>query len=192
MPLEPRLGAAGIDGCCATARCCSPAGQRPPRARVDGADVEQGPRGVGRRARRRGHGRRAHRPPAAPPLPHRQHPRQQLPRVVDKPATSARTSSQSSNGTTRRLNGALRHAARADRDLRRNAALHRCRLPGLGLDPRRHHPSAWALRHEEPVRQAEEGHLAVATAQGLAAHPQPVETARTYRDHRTVAVEEAQ
>ena len=48
------------------------------RHEVHRADVEQGLRGVGRRARRRGHGRGAHRPPAAP-LPHRQHPRQQLP-----------------------------------------------------------------------------------------------------------------
>ena len=39
---------------------------------------EWGLRGMGERARRRGHGGGAHRPPAAP-LPHRQHPRQQLP-----------------------------------------------------------------------------------------------------------------
>ena len=39
---------------------------------------ERGLRGMGRRARRRSDGRGAHRPPAAP-LPHRQHPRQQLP-----------------------------------------------------------------------------------------------------------------
>ena len=43
-----------------------------------GAHLEQGLRGVGRRARRRGDGGGAHRPAAAP-LPHREHPRQQLP-----------------------------------------------------------------------------------------------------------------
>ena len=39
---------------------------------------EQGFRGLGWRARRRGHGGGSHRPPCAP-LPHRQHPGQQLP-----------------------------------------------------------------------------------------------------------------
>ena len=52
--------------------------QRPARAGVDGADVEQGLRGLGRRARRRGDGGRSHRPSGAP-LPHRQHSGQQLP-----------------------------------------------------------------------------------------------------------------
>ena len=42
---------------------------------------------VGRRARRRSHGRRPHRPTAAP-LPHRQHPRQQLPHAP-APGTAA-------------------------------------------------------------------------------------------------------
>ena len=55
-----------------------PAHQRPARAGVDGADVEQGLRGLGRRARRRGDGGRSHRPSGAP-LPHRQHSGQQLP-----------------------------------------------------------------------------------------------------------------
>ena len=55
-----------------------PADQRPARAGVDGADLEQGLRGMGTRARRRDHGGGAHRPAAAP-LPHRQHPGQQLP-----------------------------------------------------------------------------------------------------------------
>ena len=55
-----------------------PAAQRPARAGVDGADLEQGLRGMGTRARRRDHGGGAHRPAAAP-LPHRQHPGQQLP-----------------------------------------------------------------------------------------------------------------
>ena len=48
------------------------------REGVDCADVEQGFRGLGRRAGRRGHGGGSHRPPCAP-LPYRQHPRQQLP-----------------------------------------------------------------------------------------------------------------
>ena len=59
-------------------RALPPVDQRPPRTGVHGAHLEQGVRGVGRRARRRGDGRGAHRPPSAP-LPHRQHPRQQLP-----------------------------------------------------------------------------------------------------------------
>ena len=45
----------------------------------------KGLRRVGRDLRRRGHGRRAHRP-AAPPLPDREHPREQLP-----PARTRRT-----------------------------------------------------------------------------------------------------
>ena len=59
-------------------RALLPADQRPARAGVDGADLEQGLRGMGTRARRRDHGGGAHRPAAAP-LPHRQHPGQQLP-----------------------------------------------------------------------------------------------------------------
>ena len=65
-----------------------PADQRPPRTGVDRADVEQGLRGVGRGARRRGDGRGAHRPSPAP-LPHRQHPRQQLPHA-GAPGSAAR------------------------------------------------------------------------------------------------------
>ena len=42
----------------------------------------------------------------------------------------------------RRLDGALRQQPGADRDLRRNATLHRRRLPGLRLDPRRPDPRA--------------------------------------------------
>ena len=54
-------------------RALLPDHQRPPREGVDGADVEQGFRGLGRRARRRSHGGGPHRPSRAP-LPHRQHP----------------------------------------------------------------------------------------------------------------------
>ena len=52
--------------------------KRPAREGVDRADLEQGFRGPGRRAGRRGHGGGSHRPSRAP-LPHRQHPGQQLP-----------------------------------------------------------------------------------------------------------------
>ena len=76
----------------------------------------------------------------------------------------------------RRLDGALQRNPGAHRDLRRNPALHGRRLPGIRLDPGRHHPGARALRHEQPLRQAEKGHLAAAPAQGLEARPQPVET----------------
>ena len=49
---------------------------------------------------------------------------------------------------------ALQHHARAHRDLRRDPALHRRRLQGLRLDPRRDHPGARALRPGQAVRQA--------------------------------------
>ena len=44
------------------------------------------------------------------------------------------------------MNRALQHHARAHRDLRPDPALHRRRLQGLRLDPRRDHPGARALR----------------------------------------------
>ena len=68
----------------------------------------------------------------------------------------------------------------------RDPAPHRRRLPGIRLGPRRRHPGARALRREETIRQAEKGHLAAATAQGLEARPQPVGTGGTYRDDRTL------
>ena len=71
------------------------------------------------------------------------------------------------------LDRALQDDPGAHRDLRGDAPLHRRRLPGLRLDPGRHHPGARTLRHEQPLRQAQEGHLAEAPPQGLAAHPQP-------------------
>ena len=46
---------------------------------------------------------------------------------------------------------ALQHHARAHRDLRRDPALHRRRLQGLRLDPRRDHPGARALRPGQAV-----------------------------------------
>ena len=45
----------------------------------------------------------------------------------------------------RGLDRALQHNAPAHRDLRRDPALHRRRLSGLGLDPGRNHPGPWAL-----------------------------------------------
>ena len=54
----------------------------------------------------------------------------------------------------RGLDRALQHHARAHRDLRRDPALHRRRLQGLRLDPRRDHPGARALRPGQAVRQA--------------------------------------
>ena len=59
----------------------------------------------------------------------------------------------------------------------------------LRLDPRRYHPGARALRHEQALRQAEEGHLAAAPPQGLEAHPQPVESNAGYRLGRTLTRE---
>ena len=87
--------------------------------------------------------------------------------------------------TARGLDRTLQDHPRAHRDLRRDPPLHRRRLPGLRLDPRRRHPGARTLRHE-PLRQAQEGHLAEAPPQGLEAHPQPVESSTGYRDDRTV------
>ena len=55
------------------------------RPRLDRADVEQGLRGVGQDPRRRGHGRCTARP-AAPSVPHRQHPGQQLPNAAPRGA----------------------------------------------------------------------------------------------------------
>ena len=83
------------------------------------------------------------------------------------------------------LDGALPNHPGADRNLRRDPALYRRRLPGVRLDPCRRHPGARALRHEENRRQAEKRHLAATPAQGLEAHPQPLESARTPLSHRT-------
>ena len=62
------------------------------------------------------------------------------------------------------------------RDLRRNPAPHRRRLPRLGLDPCRHHPGPRALRPGQAVRQAEKGHLAAAPQKRLATHPQSLKS----------------
>ena len=62
-------------------------------------------------------------------------------------------------------------------DLRPDPALHRRRLQGLGLDPRRDHPGTRALRPGQAVRQAQEGHLAPAPAERLEASPQSLRAA---------------
>ena len=72
----------------------------------------------------------------------------------------------------RRLDRALQHHARAHRDFRRDPAIYRRGLQGIGLDPCRHHPGARALRPGQAVRQAEKGCLAPAPATGLETHAQ--------------------
>ena len=74
------------------------------------------------------------------------------------------------------LDRALQHHARADRDLRPDAALHRCRLQGLRLDPCRNHQGTRALRPGQAVRQAKEGRLAAPPPTGLEANPQSVKS----------------
>ena len=69
---------------------------------------------------------------------------------------------------------ALQHHARAHRDLRRGPALHRRALQGFRLDTRRNHQGTRPIRLPHQTRSVEEGHLAPAHAQGLAAHSQPV------------------
>ena len=84
------------------------------------------------------------------------------------------------------LDRALQHHARADRDLRPDAALHRCRLQGLRLDPCRNHQGTRALRPGQAVRQAQKGHLAPAPAKRLETHPQSLKSTAPYRPNRTV------
>ena len=56
----------------------------------------------------------------------------------------------------------------------RNPPLHRRRLQGLRLDPRRNHTGTRALRHRQAVRQARQGCLAPPPRQALETHPQPL------------------
>ena len=72
----------------------------------------------------------------------------------------------------RGLDRALQHHARAHRDFRRDPALHRRRLQGLGLDPCRRHQGPRALRPGQAVRQTEKRCLAPAPATGLETHAQ--------------------
>ena len=75
-----------------------------------------------------------------------------------------------------RLDRALRHHSRADRNLRRDPAIHRRRLPRVGLDPRRDHPGPGPLRQAHGTSPAQKGHLAPPPPKRLATHPQSVES----------------
>ena len=90
---------------------------------------------------------------------------------------------------TRGLGRAVQDKTGADRDVRRNTAPHRRRLPGFRLDPCRNHPGTRALRHAKPVRQAQKGHLAPAPAKRLETHAQSLKTTASYRHDRTVTRE---
>ena len=74
------------------------------------------------------------------------------------------------------LGRALQHHPRADRDLRRDSALHRRRVQGIGLAPCRNHPGTRALRQGQAIRQAEKGHLAPTPSTGLETHTQPLKS----------------
>ena len=63
---------------------------------------------------------------------------------------------------------------RADRNLRRDPAIHRRRVQGVGLDPRRDHPGSGPLRQAYQTCPAEKGHLAPPPPKRLATHPQSV------------------
>ena len=76
--------------------------------------------------------------------------------------------------TARRLDRALQHDPRAHRDLRRDPALHRRALQGVRLDPRRDHPGTGPIRPPHETRPAQEGCLAPAPPERLAADAQPV------------------
>ena len=65
------------------------------------------------------------------------------------------------------LGRAIPHHARADRNVRGNAPLHRHRLPSLRMDPCWNHQGTWTLRPAKEIRQAEKGHLAAAPPKGL-------------------------
>ena len=85
----------------------------------------------------------------------------------------------------RGLDRAIPHHARAHRDLRRDPALHRRRLPGIGLDPCREHSGSWALRPGQALRQAPQGHLASTPSAGLEADPQPLRPRASSGDAET-------
>ena len=87
---------------------------------------------------------------------------------------------------TRALGRALQHNPGADRDVRRNTAIHRRRLPGLRLDPGRNHPGTRALRSAKAVRQASKGHLAPTAQKRLETNPQPLTLYPPSRDDRTL------
>ena len=104
-----------------------------------------------------------------PPVPHPAldpHPQPRIPHPRARPPPPAP-----------RLDPPLQHHPRPRRDLRRGPPLHRRRLQGLRLDPRRHHQGTRALRHRQAVRQAHQGCLAPPARQALEAHPQPLSPA---------------
>ena len=70
------------------------------------------------------------------------------------------------------LDRALPHHACAHRD----PALHRRRLQGLRLDPRRNHPGSRALRPAKAVRQTEKGRLAPAAQKRLETNSQSLKS----------------
>ena len=71
-------------------------------------------------------------------LPLGPHPQPRLPHPRPRPPPAAP-----------RLDRTLQHHPRPHRNLRRDPALHRRRLPRLRLDPRRHHTEPRALRHQK-------------------------------------------
>ena len=102
-----------------------------------------------------------------PALPHPAldpHPQPRLPPPRPRPPPPAR-----------RLDRPLQHHPRADRDLRRDPPPHRRRLPRLRMDSRRRHPGPRPLRHQQPLRQAQKGHLAAPSPEELEGHPQPLD-----------------
>ena len=74
----------------------------------------------------------------------------------------------------------LQRHPRADRNLRRDPALHRRRLSRRRMGPCRHHTGTRALRPEQAIRPAEKGHLAATTQKRLETNPQPL----NYRSSR--------
>ena len=75
------------------------------------------------------------------------------------------------------LGRALQQNARDHRNPRRNAAIHRRGIQGIGLDLRWNHAGAPPIRSGQALRQAPEGCLAPATAKRLETHPQSLESA---------------
>ena len=117
--------------------------------------------------------RKTVRPP--PPAVHRDRARRE--RRLRSPAARLDSRPRGGTGTARQnargLDRAIQHHARAHRDLRRDPALHRGRLPGIGLDPCREHSGPWAPRPRQALRQAPQGHLASAPSAGLETNPRP-------------------
>ena len=88
--------------------------------------------------------------------------------------TSAPTSSRSCAANCPGTGPSATTPPRPHRDLRRNPALHRRTLQGLGLSPRRRHPGPRPQRPRQALRQTQKGHLAPPPPQTLAENSQPV------------------